>query len=49
MFNEDTKQNLQNLGTKNVETREPPLWQQYSLTGSQCEEKKHSIMMEHNG
>jgi hypothetical protein len=39
MFNEDIKKFYRNLGTKNIEAREPHLWQKLSLTGSHCGEK----------
>jgi len=41
MFKDDTKKFHRNLGTKNIEATEPPLWQKYNLIGSHCGEIKH--------
>jgi len=49
MFKEDTKKIYRKLGLKNIEAREPPLWQKQRHTGSQYGEKKQSIMKEQNG
>jgi len=49
MFKEDTKKIYRKLGLKNIEAREPPLWQKQRHTESQYGEKKQSRMKEQNG
>jgi hypothetical protein len=49
MFKEDTKKFYRNLGMKNIEPRDLPLWQKQRLTGSHYGKKKHSIIKEQNG
>ena len=48
MLKEDTKKFYRNVGMKNIEAREPPLWQKQRLIGNHCGEK-HTIMKEQNG
>jgi len=40
MLKEDLRKFYRKLGTETTDTREPPLWQKKSLTGSHCDGRK---------
>jgi len=49
MFKEEITKFYRNLGVKNIDFREPHLWQKQRLTGCHYGEKKHSILKDHSG